>query len=83
MSIHWCGSCKEECDLHIVNEGIGHYEFWGQRCNDVSWAAESDCCSAAVYENEMCTVEVDADEYKREAKEEALIAKWEERREDY
>jgi len=57
MSDHWCGSCEKECDVHIVDEGIGHYEFWGQTGNDVQLAVVSDCCDDPVYDDPECMIE--------------------------
>lgn len=55
--IHWCGSCKEECDAHVEDEGIGRYEFWGQKGYDTRLVYISDCCDDIVYDDPECMIE--------------------------
>ena len=57
MSEKWCGSCKEECDAHVEDQGIGHYEFWGATGHDSRICYVSDCCDAAVYDDRDCRIE--------------------------
>jgi len=59
MKGKWCGSCKEECDALVVDMGIGHYEFWGQRGHDSKECYVSDCCEGTVYDDFECTIEAD------------------------
>lgn len=37
-----------DCGALMVDEGIGSYEFWGQRCVDTNWVCEA--CEAAADE---------------------------------
>lgn len=30
----WCPVCQEDVDVLEEDEGIGSYEFWGQKCVD-------------------------------------------------
>ena len=57
MSEHWCGTCRAECDAHVVDNGIGHYEFWGSPGIDTSMCYESVCCDATVYDDPECRIE--------------------------
>ena len=45
-----CESCGEECTAICVDDGIGPYEFWGERGvqHDYRWA--SPCCEAEIVE---------------------------------
>lgn len=43
---YWCEECGEECDVQYVDQGIGSYEFWGQRGVDRNVLPCSDCCEA-------------------------------------
>jgi len=57
MNNHWCGTCRAECDIHTVDEGIGHYEFWGQPGIDIQLVVVSDCCDEPVYDDPECMIE--------------------------
>lgn len=41
-----CSECGEPCNLREVDNGIGPYEFWGQRGTHHDYAIETDCCGA-------------------------------------
>lgn len=41
-----CSECGQVGPGTIRNEGIGPYEYWGAKCNDVSWVFLSVCCDA-------------------------------------
>ncbi len=56
---YWCGSCKEECDAHVIDDGIGHYEFWGRPGFDSKDVAVSSCCDYAVFDDPECMIETD------------------------
>lgn len=58
----WCGDCKEVCTTHVVDEGIGPYEFWGRKGNDVQMVLRSMCCDGEVFEDELLRVEAEVDE---------------------
>lgn len=45
-----CSECGEECYGHLVDCGIGPYEFWGQRCTHHDWRWMSKCCDAPLLE---------------------------------
>jgi len=44
----WCSMCGEECSESWQDMGIGRYEFWGGRYNDVRWEIVSECCGSEV-----------------------------------
>lgn len=39
-----CDCCLQECNIKEIDIGIGQYEFWGSRGNDVRMLEVSDCC---------------------------------------
>lgn len=41
-----CPECKQPCDAVSCDDGIGHHEFWGAKCNDSQPYIGSDCCWA-------------------------------------
>lgn len=43
----FCSLCHNPCSYHIVNEGIGHYEYWGAPGYDEQLEVKSDCCDEA------------------------------------
>lgn len=44
-----CTECgAEDPVVHVVNDGIGPYEYWGQKCNQVIKVLRSKCCDATV-----------------------------------
>ena len=45
-----CSSCGHECEVVTVDNGIGPYEFWGQRGVHHDYAAGSNCCGEPVEE---------------------------------
>ena len=47
MATYYCSGCKEPCNGHVVDEGLGSYEFWGQEEVDTKKAFLSDCCEEA------------------------------------
>jgi len=84
MVIRWCGACHKECDVHVIDEGIGHYEFWGAKGVDTQLTLETDCCGDKPYEDPECTIECDdANEYVSDRADEAADAKYHDRKEDY
>lgn len=48
----WCVHCHKECNIIECDEGIGPYEFWGQKRRHVDIRAASNCCEADVLEYE-------------------------------
>jgi hypothetical protein len=42
----WCSECKKPCEVELVDDGIGPYEFWGMKGVDRRMVAVSDCCEA-------------------------------------
>ena len=64
MTIYFCQECELECRGQVVDQGIGPYEFWGQKGIDVREAFVSECCEALVVdidENEVGLPEPDED----------------------
>lgn len=51
MTDYVCQECGEPCRAHKVNMGIGPYEYWGQRCNDVRIEVVSTCCDAPLLDD--------------------------------
>jgi len=43
-----CPDCGEECQVIVVDQGIGHYEYWGAKCYDSRPEVVSDCCEAFI-----------------------------------
>lgn len=54
----YCKSCKEECKVIEVDDGIGAYEFWGARGVDIRRRLASDCCEDDVFSDPECTKEI-------------------------
>lgn len=50
-SSQFCGVCGAQCEYHVVDNGIGTYEFWGDKGVDVKVEIESICCGAGVFTN--------------------------------
>ena len=69
-----CPECGKECSVKRIDEGIGPYEFWGQKCCQQVWVYVSDCCEAELDDGRS-----EWDDERAEAKEAAL----EQRRELY
>ena len=84
MTDHWCGHCRKECDAHVVDEGIGHYEFWGAKGVDVQLTLISDCCDEPMYDDEECTIECSetADEHMSDIADDEADAKYQQRKDD-
>lgn len=51
----YCGECKKECEIIIVDFGIGTYECYGYCGVDSRPADVSNCCEAEVFEDKECT----------------------------
>lgn len=45
-----CSDCGIECESVTEDQGIGSYEYWGARGNDVQLVEVSPCCGAEVVE---------------------------------
>ena len=41
-----CPDCHEMAEAIVVDNGIGSYEFWGQKCFQSSPEVVSNCCEA-------------------------------------
>ena len=63
----YCGQCKKECSVRVVDEGIGAYEFWGSRGVDSHKVVVSNCCDAEVFENKDCTIPYEYCAYEEDA----------------
>lgn len=59
---YYCSECGEECQGKWENQGIGPYEFWGQKGNDVRMVFVSDCCSADLQDEDGNEVDAAEDE---------------------
>lgn len=40
-----CPHCGKQGDGQWVDEGIGSYEFWGQKCNDTAMSFRCEYCN--------------------------------------
>ena len=43
-----CSDCGHECDVVLVDHGIGGYEYWGAKGVHHDYAPGSDCCGEDV-----------------------------------
>jgi hypothetical protein len=43
-----CAECGDTCTGRLEDNGVGPYEFHGQRGTHHLWEYQSDCCGAAV-----------------------------------
>lgn len=41
-----CSDCQQPCECKIIDEGIGHYEYWGFVGYDSRPTLVSNCCQA-------------------------------------
>jgi hypothetical protein len=53
----YCGSCGKECSFKTVDNGIGGYEFWGQRGVHCDYALETSCCGEVPFLDTSLTLE--------------------------
>ncbi len=44
----FCRSCGEHVTVKWCDEGIGKYEFWGQRCRDKQMVARCEQCDEEI-----------------------------------
>ena len=44
----YCSYCNQECEVEVVDEGIGAYEYWGATGVDVRLVEVSSCCGEDV-----------------------------------
>ena len=51
-----CSDCGHSCEVVTVDNGIGPYEFWGDRGVHHDYAAGSDCCGEPVEEGGSKTI---------------------------
>jgi hypothetical protein len=85
-----CSECGKDCEAVVVDEGIGPYEFWGNRGVDVALEVYSDCCEATVIKSNgtvydaydaQCDREADeGDRRYEEMRDRELMGQWERRR---
>jgi len=40
----YCAHCLQECSVTTIDEGIGHYEYWGATGVDIRLVDVSSCC---------------------------------------
>ena len=48
----FCKECKEECQLVTIDNGIGHYEYWGAKGYDSQPFTGSNCCECEVMDED-------------------------------
>lgn len=58
----FCSACRQPCEAHVMDFGLGWYEYWGYKCYDTNKQVVSKCCDATVMENEECTINYEPDE---------------------
>ena len=60
----WCSCCEQACEGIEVDNGIGPYEFWGQKGTHKQIDIESTCCNAPLLDDnphpddEDCDVDI-------------------------
>jgi hypothetical protein len=47
-----CPECGQPCSLKQFDDGIGFYEYWGQKCRQSNPYLGSDCCGEFIQELE-------------------------------
>lgn len=55
-----CCACNEPCVAIYVDNGIGSYEFWGQKGYHSQWDWVSDCCEDDM--EELCEDDEEGEE---------------------
>jgi len=73
----YCGTCKEQCEYSIEDQGIGAYEFWGSPSVDVSYVLVSDCCGDTVFRDEELCIEYTAFDYEQDCMECEELSRYE------
>ena len=63
----WCAGCKKECAVKQVDNGIGPYEFWGQRGTDRRVEFVSDCCEEDLTYEDGSEYDASGDDFDDEA----------------
>jgi len=43
-----CPNCKKECQAVQIDDGIGEYEWWGQKCRQQILIWVSECCECEI-----------------------------------
>lgn len=43
-----CPNCDEKCDGEWIDEGVGEYEYWGAKGNDVQMVFVCEHCGEAL-----------------------------------
>lgn len=46
--VNVCSECGNECDVVTVDEGVGSFDFWGEKGIDEKLVEVSSCCEAEV-----------------------------------
>ena len=47
----FCEECGQPCETHVVDFGIGHYEYWGATGTDTNKQLVSKCCDGDLYKD--------------------------------
>lgn len=47
----FCTDCGKECRIILIDEGIGSYEYWGQKGVHHDYRRASYCCEADVLDS--------------------------------
>ena len=53
----YCDDYGLPCYGIRVDEGIGSYEYWGQRCTHHDYVFKSHCCNATLLDHDPCCSE--------------------------
>lgn len=55
-----CTACGQPCEVGIIDNGIGSYEYWGSKEVDIQLEAVSNCCEAPAvdHNNNIITVQM-------------------------
>ena len=46
-----CANCGFECEVRVIDVGVGHYEYWGATGWDSKLVVVSSCCEDDVFDD--------------------------------
>ena len=50
VKLYLCNACLQSCEIHVIDDGVGAYEFAGQDKYDTRLRVVSECCDAGYVE---------------------------------
>jgi len=54
----YCTHCEKPCNVKVLDNGIGHYEYWGAPGYDEQLCAVSDCHESEVVDGDKHRCEI-------------------------